>query len=279
MIIPLTAAIIFGLALAHYKWAISRTNLETKTFLCTHFLTMFGVGALAAWWWGSWETPLFSQPRYIGLFLIIVSFGLVYNYFLVRGFKRESLHEYELIDLLMPIFTVVLAAIAFVDEREPVRIGLALLGASVFLITHWRRHQVVFKQADRWLVYAVFLMALERVLVKPILTIIDPIVLYTLRTGLISLILLFFFRPRLARIPAVEWLQLVINGLLGVTSMVLIWTSINQFGVVVTELYLLVTPIVLAIVSLFFFKERWTLLQVWSFVVILASIGLMNQLL
>ena len=279
MIISITAAIIFGLALAHYKWALGRTTLETKTFLAVHFLALFGFACLGVIKWGHFTSPLFGQARYLWLLAIVVVLGIVNNYFLARGFKRESLHEYELIDLLMPIFTVSMAALAFVDEREPVRLTLALIGASAFLLTHIRHHQINFKQADRWLVYAVFLMAMERIFVKPLLVIIDPFSLYAVRTGLIAAVFLLLFRPRLARVPVVEWLNLSLNALLGVAAMVLTYTSISLYGVVITELYLLITPIVLATISWFFFRDRWTLTQAGSFVLILACIFLMNRLL
>lgn len=278
VIIPISAAIIFGLALAHYKWALGRTTLETKTFLVVHFLILFSVACGAALAGGNFQSPLFSDQRYIFLFLVMVVFGLVHNYFLIRGLKRESLHEYELIDLLVPIFTILLAAFAFASEREPVRLSLALLAASAFLLTHLRHHHFQFKQADRWLMYAVFLMAMERILVKPLLVLADPVTLYALRTGSIALLLMLIFRPRLAHIPVGEWLQLMLNGLMGVVAMVLIWTSIGHFGVVLTELYLLITPMVLALISLAFFKERWTVGQTIAFAVIVFSVAVVNIL-
>lgn len=273
---PIAAAVIYGIALVHYKWALARTNLDTKTFLATHFVVLFLVAAGAAARWGELSTPIFSNARYLLLFAILVVFGLVHNYFLARGLKRESLHEYEIIDLLVPIFTVLLAALAFADEREPLSLILALLGTSVFLLTHLRHHHIKLKQADRWLMYAVFVMALERIVVKPLLTLADPSVLYALRTGWIALFLVLLFRPRFGSIPLREWGQLLLNGLLGVTAMILIWTSIGRLGVVVTELYLLIAPMVMAMISVAVFKERWTAGQIVAFGVILFCITLVN---
>lgn len=276
ILIPIVAAVLYGVALAHYKWAISRTALETKTFLSVHFVILFLVALAAALMWGDFSVPIFTDGRYIVLLAVMIIFGLVHNYFLARGLKRESLHEYELIDLLVPVFTVLLAAFAFVDERDPVRLLLAIFGTSVFLVTHIKHHHLQFKQADRWLVYAVFLMAMERILVKPLLTLADPVFLYAIRTGWIALFLFLVFRPRLRTIALFEWWQLLINGVLGVAAMILIWTSIGYFGVVVTELYLLLTPITIAVISLVFFKERWTLTQVTAFGVILLCVALVN---
>ena len=274
--IPIAAAVIYGFALAHYKWAITRTSLETKHFLTVHFTALFLVAIGVAAAWGDFATPIFSSSRYIFLLALMVVFGLVHNYFLARGLKRESLHEYELIDLLIPIFSILLAALAFADERNLVRLVLALFGTSAFLLTHLKHHHFRFKQADRWLIYAVFLMAFERVLVKPLLTLADPSVLYALRTGWIALFLLLMFRPRFRTITLFDWTQILINALLGVAAMNLIWTSIGYYGVVVTELYLLITPMVMAVISLVMFKERWTVAQVTAFAVILFCIAMVN---
>lgn len=277
-VIPILGAVIYAFALVHYKWLISQTELDMKSFLALHFAMLFGASTIMALWWGDFNPQLITEPRYLLLLLILCAFGFAHNLFLVRGLRRESLHEYELIDLLMPVFTVTLAAFAFADEREPVRLGLALLASGAFFITHFRRKQVAFRQADRWLVYAVFIMAIERILVKPLLELAEPVTLYFFRAGIIALAMFVIFRPKLKKIPASLWLQLLINSVVGMLAIVLIWTSTASYGIVVTELYLLLVPMILAGISVVWLKEAWTARQGFAFAVIIACIVLINIL-
>lgn len=277
-VIPIIAAISYAASLVHYKWLVSRTGLELKPFLALHFVTLFVVTLFFAPFFGGFEPTIVTEPRYFVLLLLLAGFGFAHNYFLARGLRRESLHEYEIIDLLVPVFTIILAAVAFIDEREPIRLSLALLAAGAFLITHVRRHHLHFKQADRWLIYTVFVMAIERILVKPLLLLAEPVSLYTLRTGIIAVLMLLAFRPKITKLPIAEWGWLALNALVGSVSMMLIWTSIDLSGIVVTELYMLITPMILALVSVAYMKEQWSFRQGLAFIAIIGSIIAMQLL-
>ncbi len=277
VVLPILAAIFTAAGAASLKWYLNRSPLDVKTIICVAFIFCFLLTALLVPWFGSLDERIF-EPRILLLFLVVAGMGLTQNYFTLKGLRTNSLHEYELIDILAPIFTIVLAAMAYADERGPVRLALALLASTAFLITHLKSRHIRFKRADRWLMYAVFVMAIERVLVKPIFALGSPVALYTIRNGIIALVLLVLFRPRLDKIALRDWLSIG-----GVTAFIvaggmLLWVSISQFGIVFTELIMLLAPLLTVVFSVLFFKERWSFRQGVGFAVILVCIALVQFL-
>lgn len=264
-------------AIVHLKWLLRVSKLELRTFLPVQFLFLFILTSLLIPFFGRID-PQAGELRYVLLFVVLIAVAVVWNVFWTRAFRQQSLHEYELIDLLLPVFTIVLAALTFPDEREPVRMLLALFAAGVFMVTHLRRNHLNFKQTDRWFLFAIFLMAAEIILTKPLLLLFSPVSFYCLRTGVIALVMIAIFRPRLRRISSFVWSQMLLNSLLFVIHRLLMLLSIEKSGIVTTELLLLVGPILLAISAYVFFRERWTLRTGLAFGVILLTITVMNYL-
>ncbi len=274
---PWVAVMATVAAVTHYKWLLNRLALDSRTVLTILFLFLFGLSSLLLPWFGGVDEAFFN-PRYLILFGFFVCLGIVQNYFLTRGLRQNSLHEFELIDILLPVFTIGLAALVFENEREPIRLTLGLFAALSFFVTHVRQRHLLVKQADRWLVYAIFLVAIERLLVKPLLFLATPVSLYTFRAGFIALAMVVMFHRYLERI---SWRQagiIGLNALLGVSAMLATWVTIATYGLVVTEIYLLLIPIGLALVSLIGWHEHWSLRQVLAFTVILVCVGLVSIL-
>lgn len=275
--IPILASIFTALNAASLKWYFNRTPLDTKTILAVSAIFYFLFSALFVPWYGALDQRFF-EPRILLLFIIVVALGATQNYFTLKGMRTNTLHEYELIDILTPIFTILLAAAAFADERDPLRLSLALLASFAFLITHLRSSHFHFKRADRWLMYAVFVMAIEWVLVKPIVSIGSPVTLYTIRNGLLAVILLALFRPRLDKIRAPDWVAIIGITAVGSASGMLMWISIGNVGIVLTELVMLLTPLLTAAISVVLFKEHWNLRQAIGFTIVLACVALIQFL-
>lgn len=275
--IAVGAAFAHAVSIIHLKWLLGKFKTDPKTYLAIVFSFIFLGTSLLVPFWGKIDLRFFDFKN-IALFLFLILVALVYNLYLVRGLKRDSLHEFDLIDLLWPIFSIGLAALIFVDEREPIKLSLALFAAGVFLISHLRHHHVSLKAADRFLLLAVFLLALETNLIKPLLELINPISLYALRTGLVAVFMIIIFQPPISQISSREWGQIGLNALFGTTAMLLTWTAIGTIGIVETNLILLLYPIILAIYSKSVMREQWTARSLMAFLVIFSCIVLVTVL-
>lgn len=271
MLAATIAAFASAALVIHLKWFLRTAKIETRQFMPVYFILLFVITSLLVPTFGGVDLA-FLAPKNLVLFAIMLAVGLAWNHFHINGLRRETLHEYELNKVLFPIFSITLAALAFADEREPVRLALAGLAVLAFLSLHFHHKRLSFKQADRWMVFAVFLMAMELSLYKPLLTIFSPVTLYALRTGLIALIFFFAYRPELRRLTLGTWVHVVFNAGLGVTTRIFELVAISQIGVVVTQLFFLLSPITLAVVSFVVLRERWTLRQGLALAVILGSI-------
>ena len=269
--IPIIAALAAALEIAHYKWLLERTQLDFRVLLSAQFMLLFMGASFLVPFFGHIDVRFF-EFRNLFLFGFLLIVATLYNVFWIKALKRESLHEYEIIDLLLPIFTIALAALVFVDERDPIHLLLAAVAIGIFFLAHLHKWHISVKRVDRWLLLAVFLMAVEAILVKPLLEIVSPVALYAMRTGLIAVVLFVYWQPRLSDVPFFVWVQLAINAVFGISQMILTWIAIGSLGIVVTELALLIKPMLLLLISLYLFREKWKGRQVFAFAIILTCI-------
>lgn len=275
--IPLTAAVLSAVSLVHLKWVLRERGVATRTFLGIWFSFLFLVALLGVPLFHDVE-PVFFTGRILFLVGFLIMALAVANFYFIRGLRRETLHEFDLIELLLPILSIGFAAFVFDNERDPVRLSLAVLASLVFLLVHIKRHHFSLKRSDQFLLFSVFLLAIDEVIVKALLSVIDPVSLYTLTTGLLAVIYWLAYQPKVRDISFTQGIHLFGNAILSVMAMILTWFAFKLFGIVVTNLVLLLSPLLITLASVLIFRERWTIRHGLAFGVILGSILLLQIL-
>lgn len=271
ILIPLLSAAASAIGTAHAKWLFGRTHLDTRTYLPAAFIIAFSMGTLLSSRWGG-LTGEAVRPVHLVFLAVLIALMLIGNLFWVRGFRRETLHEYGTLNLLIPVLTIVFAAAIFADERDPIILSLTGFAIGTFFLTHLHHLHLSLKQADRSLLVAVVSFAASSLVSKPLLAIITPIGLFTMTSGILAVLSLFIMRPHLAQLRLRNWSRLAANEVFWVGARILFWMSIARVGLVLTELVMLTTPIFLALISLVVFRERWTFRQTLAFVVIFVCV-------
>lgn len=273
--IPITAALLSAVALVHLKWVLRERGIATRTWLGIWFTFLFLISLIGVPLFHEIQ-PVFFTGRIVFLVIFLTLALAIANFYFIRGLRRESLHEFDLIELLLPVLSIGFAAFVFDNEREPIRLGLAVVASLVFLLAHVKRHHLSLKRSDQFLLFSVFLLAIDEVLVKALLTVIDPVSLYALTSGMLAVIYWLAYQPKLASLSLTQGIHLLGNAVFSVAAMILTWFSFQFFGIVMTNLVLLLSPLVITFASVLVFRERWTMRHGLAFVIILGAILLLQ---
>ncbi len=195
--------------------------------------------------------------KYIILFLIMVACAALWNILLAKSLQTEPLHEYETIILMVPLATVLLAAVFLPVERN-FHIFIAGIASSLalFLSRIKKHHFQVSKSAKRTLL-AVVLIAIESVALRQLLNFYSPPLLYFIRVLILAIVFFTIYKPDMKLLlikPIVR--SLVISAMFGTGVMILKYYAFQQIGVVLTTMILLLTPIITYLASYFYFNEH-----------------------
>ncbi len=256
------------------KYELSRRHFPLSTYLPLLFAMLaFVTGVIMV---AVPSTISFTSSagngRYVLAFLVMIALATAWNIFYYRGLKRETVQEFDLILLVEPLATVALASIFFVQERNAIRLLLALIAAIMLLVAHMRRRRLMLDSFARGLLIAVFLMSLEVLVIRILLDVYSPVLLYFLRTLALSAVFFLIYRPPLQHLRKADLAIILVVALFGVLQMVARFFGYAAGGVVLTTLLLLLGPVLVESVSLFFLKERMTHKTALAFMVILLCV-------
>jgi len=233
-------------------------KLTVRSYLPPLFIALAVLTALTLPWLFGLDKTLFFTPKYLILFVLMLAAAVAWNIPFYTSLKKETLHEFELIMLLTPISTVLLAAIVFPDERQIGPFVASLIAAIALLATRIKKSHLELTKNIKRTLLAMFFISVEVILLKELLTAVSPATLYFLRTASISVVLLLYFKTKkddfgnLAQsLPIIT-----LSAVFGIIYMVTKYFSFQELGVVKTTLILLLAPILNYIASYFYFKEH-----------------------
>ncbi|PIS07969.1 hypothetical protein COT78_00600 [Candidatus Berkelbacteria bacterium CG10_big_fil_rev_8_21_14_0_10_43_13] len=238
------------------KYLLGKLKLPLKYYLPYVFVLLTIISAFFLRFDASIKPGAFSA-QYIILFVLMVSAAAIWNVLVAESLQTEPLCEYELIILTAPLITIVLAAIFLPAERN-IHIFFAGIVASLALVaTKIRRHHLQLTKSAKRTLWAVLFIAIETILLRKLLVVYSPMILYFARVLVVAIIFLFIYKPNtnvLKYRDAMRWL--VIASLLGATMMVLKYYALRTIGVSETTIILLLGPVLTYLPSYFYFHER-----------------------
>ena len=238
------------------KVILSRYRVPVMRFIPLLFIWLFIITGLFLPVFGGVKTELLTEVKYIGLFALMIVVAVIWNIYYYRGIQKEEIHEFELIMLLSPLFTIILAEIFLPAERD-IRVFLAGVVASVALIlTRFRHHHVKIGITAWQTMGAMILMSFESILIKELLGVFSPVTLYFVRTLFIAGVFIVAYRPKLFAISKGVYALTIISAMLGVVQMVLKFYGFATMGVVETTMILVLGPFLVYFFYASSFKEK-----------------------
>ena len=204
---------ISALTLVLQKFILSRLKIEFRLFNAIGFISL----ALAAFIWTMANHSLpsanfFSTPILI-LLLILLLVVFVWNYLFAYALCKESMAESELIIMMQPFFTVLLAYAVLPSERSLTIFLPAIFAGLILVWANFKKHHLAFDQMEKFLLFAVFLMAIDTIIIKEILSLysISAESLYFLRSSLVAIPMIavvFLFKvPIKINLKNLLWIQ------------------------------------------------------------------------
>ena len=203
-------------------------------------------------------------------FFLIVIAGCA-NICTYYSLKRKSLSVLEPVRLMQPLFTILLAVLFFSSERRYSIVALALIASIALIAAHIKKHHFCF---DKYIIAALLgslFFAIELVASKPILQFYNPFSFYFLRCLMIFLVTLVILRPKTNINNKSKWIILLISAV-WVFYRLILYYGYEIYGIVFTTILFILTPIFVYIFAVIFLKEKITLKQIISSIIILVCV-------
>lgn len=237
------------------KIILTRRQMELRVYIPVLFLFLFLLTGILMPILGKISMDLF-KPFYLLIFFLMIVAALVWNVFYYKGAQEEKIHEFELIIMFQPLLTILLAAI-FIEKNTNIHILIASIIASIALIfSHIRKNHFAISAAGKGLFLAVIFMSIEIIFQKILLDVFSPVALYFVRTGIIFVFFMLFYRPHIRQVSNTNALLILATSSLGVVQMVTKFYGFEDFGVIYTSLILVLSPILVYIISTLALHER-----------------------
>ena len=238
------------------KIIISKYRVPLWRFAPLLFVWLCVITAIFMPIWGHISMEKMLTAKYLAIFFGMIVIAVVWNIYYYRGIQKEEVHEFELIMMLSPLITIAFAEIFLPSERSlPVFIA-AVVASAALIATRFRRHHFKISKTTWQTILAMVLMSAESILIKNLLAVMSPVTLYFLRTGVIAVVFLIMYRPKLFQMPKEAYGLIIISAIAGVVQMVLKFYGFQSLGVVETTLILVLGPFLVYFFSTYYFKEK-----------------------
>lgn len=238
------------------KYLLGKLRLPLKYYLPYVFLFLTLISAVALRI-DSEILPGAFGLGFLALFAVMIAVAALWNVLVAESLQTESLSEYELILLMTPLVTIILAAIFLPAERN-IHVFMAGIVASLALVaTRIRKHHLVFSKSAKRTMMAVILMSIESIVLAKLLEAYAPPVLYFARVFVIGIVFFYIYRPDTNVFKHRDATTgLVLAAILGSLLMILKYYAFRSIGVTETTIILLLGPILTYLASYFYFHER-----------------------
>lgn len=272
MIAALISAVANATGLVIDKIILSRERVSLRVYLPVLFIFLFAFDAILMPFLGRVEWVLAGLPQSLFLMLLMVVIAIVWNVLYYQDIQEEKLHQHEMLMMLMPLMTVIMAALFFPEELEWRVFGLALVASITILWARTEKHHLTWDRAAYNMLLAVILMALENIIIRELLRVYSPVALYGIRTLIIGLFFAAYFRPRYRQVSNRHWKLLALSGLVGVTLMIARFYAFDKLGIVYTILLSVLAPVIAFYASWGILHERIRARVVAASLVIMACV-------
>lgn len=255
MFTALTGAILSAATLIIQKFILSTQKVNHKAFNAIVFSFLF-IFTLIVFPKFGWIKPEAFSSYYLIIIVLMVISAAAWNILLTISLQKERMVEFELIAMTQPLVTIAFGSVVFASERNWHILLLAFAASLALIIAHLRKDHIYFDKYARYLLLAILLMSVEFLLIKILLAVFSPVALYMIRTFLIAVVFWVFVTPSLQTVNLKNLATMGGVAALAVLQMVLIYTAIENKGLVYTTLFLILAPVLVYLFSVLIFKER-----------------------
>lgn len=285
--IPILGSLLEATGMLIEKKIMKKKNIDYKTYTVYGFLAI--VAVMFPFIFFFWNIkPDLLQIKNIIVFLLIIIFAFIANVLIFYSLKRETLSEFEPINMMQPLFTILIAFIfsffltEYSSERNPIILIIALIASITLIATHIKRNHLIFNKYIIATLLGGFFFSLELVLTKLLLPssttmtfelIKSSFTFYFLRCLIILIAAYIVFRPSFKKIDKqTHYLNWIVSVIFVVYRIILYW-GYATLGIIYTTIILsILSPIFIYIFARIFLKEKITKRQIISALIIVLCV-------
>ncbi len=272
MIESVIASIGYAGGIISDKIILSKYKVPVMRFIPLLFLWLAIITAIFLPKYGGFDYSHIADYKYILLFVLMIGLALTWNIYFYKGIQKEEIHEFELIMLLSPLVTVLLAEIFLPQERNLTTFIAAVVASGALILTRFRHHHVKIGKVAWMTIGAMVLMSGEAIVIKQLLDIFSPVTLYFVRTAVLALVFVIIYRPKMMVMKKEAYALTIISAIFGVLQMVLKFYGYQELGVVETTLILVLGPFLVYFFAASFFKEKLLKRDIFAAIVVVACV-------
>ncbi|MBS3079751.1 DMT family transporter [Candidatus Pacearchaeota archaeon] len=269
--IPIIGAILEASGMTIEKIMLKTKSLNYKNYTVFGFLAIVLVMLPFVFFFWRIDPEAYSLKSLI-ILLIVIASAIAANLLTYYALKRESLSVIEPIRLMQPLLTIILAVILYSSERtNPLIILLAIIASITLICSHIKKSHLVY---DKYILAALggsLFFAIELVISKSILPYYNSFTFYFIRCLIIFLVTLVIFKPEDKFNKKIK-LTMLLTGTIWIIYRIILYYGYESYGIVFTTILFILTPIFVYIFAALFLKEKLTLRQIISSIVILACV-------
>jgi drug/metabolite transporter (DMT)-like permease len=254
------------------KYLLAKQKMKLGDYIPLLFVFLFLVTAISLPWTGAINNVLASSQQYVFYFILMVLLAIIWNIFYYQGLQQESILEFEMIMMLTPLVTVLMAVVFYPEEFNPTVFTAALIGSAALFMSHLRKHHFDFSKYAIHLLLAVVLIAMENMVQNELLSVYSPTLLYAIRTGLLALFFGIYFRPKMSAVTNRQFGLVFWGAVMGALGMIGKLYGYNEIGITFTTLILLLVPVLASWFDAWANKTPIKKRSIVAFVVILGCV-------
>jgi len=275
--IPLLGAALEAGGTIMYKTLANRQKVNYRDFMVYGFGSIILVCLPLLYFF--WRIdPLAGRNMNMALLFAVIVVSIFANYFSFYAFKHKNLSKIQSIRLTLPLFTILLAFLlsfffeAYSAERNYYVLLFAGIASVALIVSNIKKHHFKFDKYSWAMLLGSFLFSIELILSKPILEFYNPITFYFIRGLLIFVISFALFRKGLSKLHPVGKGLFLTSALFWVGYRAILYYAYGVFGIVFTTTVFILSPVLIYISSWIFLKEKVTIRQVVSSMIIVGCV-------
>lgn len=271
LFVPFLAAFFQAASSIISKIGLTRRRIAFHDFVTGLFLYLAALTWLLTPIYGSVD---YNQLAEAGPFALVAGLILVataWNVLYYRSIQSEKVNIVETVLNFVPISTIALGWVVYPGKFIPM-VGLAgVVATGALLWGFWDKHRLNLSLS---MVGLVILMAIEHILAVEVLTrnIMSPVTLYAVRTTVIFLIFLTYYRPSLHLLKVSTHAFLALTAVIGGSNMVFKYYGLRDSGVFVTSLVLILVPVLVFTGSVALLREHLRPRRLIAVAIMLAAV-------
>jgi len=231
------------------KLTLTRHKVNLGVFLPVGFLLVFLMTLVLVPFFGRVDWQIALLPNSLFLLFLMVVIAIAWNVFLYQSIQHEKIHHHELIMMLGPIITVVLAAIFYPEEYDARIFYLALIASLALIFSKSQKEHFFTGKVSYNTFLGVVLMSTEAVVIRELLYSYTPVALYAIRTLVITIFFLFYYRPDVRKVTPQAWGLIGFSAFFGLIQMLARFYAYSELGLTYTTLISILGPIIIFLAS------------------------------